>query len=163
MPDSRDAIDIDAIEHRSRVIAPGYQRFEVRRLERDTGSPIRIGWVSRFETDKRPDRFAELLDRLDQIEVPFELILLGERGRNAVSLDQIRRSFERQILHDGFVKELEDYRSWLGQMDVVVSTADHEFFGIAICEAICAEAVPVVPDGLSYREYVPEGLPLPNP
>ena len=41
-------------------------------------------------------------------------------------------------------------------MDVVVSTANHEFFGIAICEAIWAGAVPVVPDRLSYRDHVPE-------
>ena len=55
----------------------------------------------------------------------------------------------------GFAKNLEDYWSLLKQMDVVVSTANHEFFGIAICEAIWAGAIPIVPDRLSYREHIP--------
>ena len=42
----------------------------------------------------------------------------------------------------------------LKSMDVVISTAEHEFFGIAVCEAIWAGAVPVLPRRLSYPELV---------
>ena len=41
-------------------------------------------------------------------------------------------------------------------MDVVVSTADHEFFGIAVCEAVWAGAIPIVPNRLSYVELFPD-------
>ena len=42
----------------------------------------------------------------------------------------------------------------LQSMDVVISTAEHEFFGIAVCEAVWAGAVPVLPRRLSYPELV---------
>ena len=48
----------------------------------------------------------------------------------------------------------EQYRGLLLDSDVVVSAADHEFFGIAIVEAIAAGAVPVLPDRLSFPELI---------
>jgi isopropylmalate/homocitrate/citramalate synthase len=39
---------------------------------------------------------------------------------------------------------------------VVISTADHEFQGLAMIEAVSAGASPVVPDALCYREQYPE-------
>ena len=87
----------------------------------------------------------------------FKLILLGARPRHSVpELEEIRTTYASNILHDGFADDLEAYWELLATMDVVVSTANHEFFGIAICEAIWAGAVPVVPDRLSYRDHVPE-------
>ena len=40
----------------------------------------------------------------------------------------------------------------LESSDVVVSTAIHEFFGIAIAEAAAAGAIPIVPRRLAYPE-----------
>ena len=42
----------------------------------------------------------------------------------------------------------------MAQADVVVSTADHEFFGIGIVEATAAGAVPLLPRRLSYPELL---------
>jgi glycosyltransferase involved in cell wall biosynthesis len=38
----------------------------------------------------------------------------------------------------------------------VVSTAEHEFFGIAVVEAMAAGAFPVLPDRLVYPERIPD-------
>lgn len=158
MPDSRRAIDLDRIAAASRVIAPGFDPPIDPSPHPGARSPLRIGWVGRFEHDKRPDRFLELLKRLHRRKLPFELILLGQRGRSCETLDEIRQAFGAVIRFDGYAKSRQQYGRWLGEIDVVVSTAEHEFFGIAICESIWAGAIPVTPNDLSYREYVPDEL-----
>ena len=50
----------------------------------------------------------------------------------------------------------EEYRNYLSQASIVVSTAIHEFQGLSVLEAISAGAVPVVPDDLCYREQYAE-------
>ncbi len=118
---------------------------------------ITVGWVSRWEYDKCPEEFVTFLRMLTDANLDFKLILLGARPRHPVpQLKEINETYKAQIIHDGFAKDLKDYWRLLGQMDVVVSTANHEFFGIAICEAIWAGAIPIVPDKLSYREHIPE-------
>ena len=46
----------------------------------------------------------------------------------------------------------QEYRAtfYLHESDFVVSTANHEFFGIGILEAIAAGCTPLLPDRLSY-------------
>jgi len=39
---------------------------------------------------------------------------------------------------------------------VVASVAEHEFFGVAVVEALAAGCVPVLPEAMSYPELVPE-------
>lgn len=158
MPDARTAIDLDAIEQRSRVIAPGFTAPEIPARADRLPHRLRLGWIGRFEHDKRPDRFCELLNRLTRRGVDFELILLGQRGRTVESLEQIRQQFASHLLHDGFAETRHAYETRLAQMDLVISTADHEFFGVAMCEAIWSGAIPVAPDGLAYREYLPDSL-----
>ncbi len=49
----------------------------------------------------------------------------------------------------------EDYRYWVRRADVVVSTARHEYFGVAVVEALASGAIAVLPDRCSYPEIVP--------
>ena len=160
MPDYSETREVTAIEQKSRVIAPGFDPppLSPRRNSIPRDRPTRIGWVGRFEHDKRPDRFAELMQMLTACGFDFQLVLLGQRGRRTALADSIRSTFESKILFDGYAENREDYWRWLGEIDVVVSTADHEFFGISICEAIWAGCLPVVPNKLSYVEYVPDVL-----
>tara|TARA_R110002049_G_scaffold2750_2_gene21357 strand:+ start:51883 stop:53031 length:1149 start_codon:yes stop_codon:yes gene_type:complete len=163
MPDAKAIHDFDRLAEKCEVAYPGFEPASSQATSSQPtavhpasrNKPITVGWVSRWEHDKRPDRFVQVLRSLRELNVPFQLILLGARPREgSADLETIRHEFESAILFDGFAASRAEYTRWLAHMDVVVSTADHEFFGIAICEAIHAGAVAVVPDRLSYRETV---------
>ena len=153
MPDSVQEHDLASVRSKSKVIPAGFEPIAspANINQRDQDDAIVLGWVARWEADKRPDRFLKLLTILEQQNVSFELVLLGARPkRENKSLQQIRDRYSRQIRHDGFSEH--EHGRWLAETDCVVSTADHEFFGIAVCEAIWAGAIPILPNRLSYPE-----------
>lgn len=118
-------------------------------------SPITIGWVARWEHDKRPDRFVHAVKRLVETGEDFRLVLLGQQFKNQpASLDQLLEVAGDRVLHCGYVESVEEYWTWLSKIDVVVSTADHEFFGLGIVEAVHAGATPLVPNRLAYPEVL---------
>ena len=55
----------------------------------------------------------------------------------------------------GYVESKGEYWKWLNKADWVLSTAEHEFFGIAVVEALFAGCLPWLPEKLSYRELLP--------
>ncbi len=118
-----------------------------------------IVWNQRWEYDKRPDRFFALLQRLHAAGVPFRLAAAGQNFRNVpAEFDAARALLADRIAHWGFLPSRQAYAALLRQADLVVSTADHEFFGISILEAICAGAFPLLPNRLSYPELIPPEL-----
>ena len=58
--------------------------------------------------------------------------------------------------HAGFIPDRAGYLQALAGCDWVTSTARHEFFGIAVTEAMLAGCLPWLPNRLSYPELVPE-------
>ncbi len=113
-------------------------------------------WNHRWEYDKGPERLLKLLHALDQQSLPFRLSVVGERFRNyPLAFDQIRDQFGERIAHWGFLDSRSEYDQLLRQADVVVSTALHDFQGLSMLEAMAAGCVPLAPDRLAYREYVP--------
>ena len=51
---------------------------------------------------------------------------------------------------------LPEYERLLKDSQFVLSTADQEFQGLAVMEAMALGCIPVVPDQLAYPEYVPD-------
>ncbi|MCH1496521.1 MAG: DUF3524 domain-containing protein [Rubripirellula sp.] len=163
MPDQRQAHPLECLEQKSYVIYPGFrpqsmvhpekdQRQQPLRENRSSKNPICIGWVARWEYDKRPDQFLELLRIVSKQNIDFELVLLGDRAKSCETLSTIEKEFQKQVRYTGHANSTHQYHHYLNSLDVVVSTADHEYFGIAMCEAISAGAVPVLPARLSYPE-----------
>jgi glycosyltransferase involved in cell wall biosynthesis len=111
-----------------------------------------ILWNHRWEYDKAPGLFCDAIIELAKSGTDFELALLGPRpAETPVALARLRERFADRICHDGMA-DRDDYRSVVARAGIVVSTAIHEFQGIAVLEAVGAGAVPVVPDALCYRE-----------
>nr|WP_246624667.1 DUF3524 domain-containing protein [Oceanobacter mangrovi] len=114
-----------------------------------------ILWSHRWEYDKCPERFLELLQQLQAVGQPFQLALLGPRAaKTPAVLQQIREQFADQIVVDGKVSRA-DYWLWLERADIAVSTACHEFQGLSMLEAAAMGCLPLVPDDLCYQEQYP--------
>jgi len=153
MPDYQPLEAIEKIRAKSSIRPPGIMDFPTRKA-REPGS-LRILWTARWEHDKNPDDFFKALEILKAKNVPFRICVIGQsfRDRPAV-FDQAHNDFRDYIDYWGYQKSREDYERILSEADVVVSTANHEFFGISVIEAVAAGAYPLVPDRLSYPEIL---------
>jgi len=116
------------------------------------GSPPVIVWNHRWEHDKDPDTFFAALFDLHQ-DHDFRLVVLGEHF--CYQPDIFRRArliLADRLIHFGYVGDRQKYARLLKYGDIVVSTAKHEFFGMAVLEGVRAGCRPLVPDRLSYKE-----------
>ncbi len=128
-------------------------------LEEATPQPPLVVWNQRWEYDKRPGRFFRLLYRLQAAGIPFRLAVAGENFRKTPGeFDEAKQRLADRIVHWGYLSSRQAYADLLCRADLVISTADHEFFGVSILEAVCAGAFPLLPDRLSYPELIPRGL-----
>ena len=116
----------------------------------------RIVWNHRWEHDKGPDEFLETLMELSDAGLDFELLLLGQRfSRRPELLARAEAKLGSKIMISDYMTEKNQYIKELSRCDLVVSTARHEFQGLAVLEAAACGAVPLVPDDLGYREIWP--------
>jgi glycosyltransferase involved in cell wall biosynthesis len=155
-PDQTHTRDIDEVAARSEVLPVGIDDgfVDASRLADASAAPL-VLWNQRWEYDKAPARFFAALYRLADEGVSFRVALAGENFRNhPVEFDEGIRRLAERVVHHGWL-ERRAYTELLLSTDVVVSTARHEFFGVAVAEAIAAGAYPVVPAALSYPEVVP--------
>jgi glycosyltransferase involved in cell wall biosynthesis len=117
--------------------------------------PIRIVWPHRWEHDKAPEKLLELAREYSE---PLNLrwIILGEQfNQIPEALKQFKTEFAAKIDHMGYMESKGEYWKWLRKADWVLSTAEHEFFGIAVVEALFAGCLPRLPEKLSYPELLP--------
>lgn len=121
--------------------------------------PPTVLWNQRWEYDKNPEAFFRLMNRLDDVGCRFRLILAGKRFEEQPSeFDTAFERYAERILHYGYAENFEEYSRLLHRADIVVSTAIHEFFGIAMLEAIYCGCHPLLPNRLSYPELIPANL-----
>jgi len=117
---------------------------------------LRIIWVGRFEHDKGPESLLAIADELLRRGVRFELALIGQEFRRAPGpFKQLTACHAPRIVHSGYVDSPSEYRALLAAGDFVLSTALHEFQGLAVMEAVAAGCQPLVPDRLAYRDFYP--------
>jgi glycosyltransferase involved in cell wall biosynthesis len=121
----------------------------------DGRSPVII-WNHRWEYDKNPDLFFRTLFQLDDLRVDYKLVILGQSfDQHPEIFDKTRERLGHRLLHVGYITEREKYYQWLRQGTLVVSTSNHEFYGIAVIEAVRAGCRPLLPNRLSYPELFP--------
>ncbi len=155
LPDAIPDHVVDELRAKSSVLPVAVETVNTDTIPAQTGTMPMILWNHRWEYDKRPDRFEAVLDTLANRGVDFQLALLGPRPEKVPGeLSAIREKHAARIVADGMVPRAE-YETLLKRARVVISTADHEFQGLSMIEAVSAGATPVVPDALCYREQYP--------
>lgn len=119
--------------------------------------PPIILWNHRWESDKNPQSFFDALYILDDAGFDFQVVLLGQNFSQVPhEFEHVRQRLARHILHYGYVENFATYARWLWRSTWVVSTAHHDFFGIATAEAIYCGCMPILPDRLNYPALVPD-------
>lgn len=143
---------VEELQNKSCILYPGIELPEREFRPRPAGSPV-VVWNHRWEHDKNPEGFCAALTELDRRGLDFRLIVAGQSFHPVPAcFTRIRQLFAGRLLHFGYVPSYRDYLALLAGGDLVVSTALHEFYGIAVIEAVRAGCRPLLPDRLSYRE-----------
>ena len=151
MPDFQELDSIERVRSKSSIWPPGVQI--ARRTGHRRPGPLRICWASRWEADKNPADFFHALYELQNRGVDFRLYVLGESFKNVPPVfDEARQRLVDHVDQWGYCESRCEYERSLQSADVIVSTAIHEFFGIAVVEGVTAGAIPVLPPRLSYPE-----------
>jgi glycosyltransferase involved in cell wall biosynthesis len=123
--------------------------------QRCCDQPSLILWAARWEHDKNPGLLLAGLREMRQRGIDLRLSVIGQSFSEVPGeFTQIRDEFAACLSRWGFQESTRDYRMALAEADLFLSTADHEFFGIAAAEAIAGGLFPVLPDRLAYPELM---------
>lgn len=118
-------------------------------------APVKLVWASRWEEDKNPGLLFMALRSLKKRGIDFRIAILGEEMKVRMQcFEEAKEEFSNEITQFGFAESREKYKEILQESDIFISTADHEFFGIAALEAVASGCIPVVPNHLAYPEVL---------
>lgn len=157
-PDHRHGAQLPPVTARTTVLPVGVDIARFTRPRSENPRPV-VLWNHRWEYDKDPAAFFDALRAVADAGVAFDIAVAGERYMTEPpEFADARAWLGDRVVHWGTASD-DDYPELLARADVVVSTARHEFFGVAVVEAITASAFPLLPARLSYPELVPAPAP----
>lgn len=156
-PDYNELNTIPALREKSAILPVGidFQRFDAVKADKEGDAWPLILWNQRWEYDKNPNMFFQALYRIAEEGIPFRLALCGQNFRQRpIEFEEASNRLANQLVFQGYANDRQ-YAHLLWEATVTISTAEHEFFGVSIAEAIYCRTFPVLPNRLSYPELIP--------
>lgn len=94
---------------------------------------LHIVWPHRWEFDKGPEELFEILFKLKELNAQFTISIIGETFTDVpVIFTTAKQVLKDNISHWGYVTSKKEYYDVLNMAHVVLSTAKHEFYGVAV-------------------------------
>ena len=154
---------IEILRAKSSVLPVGinlkrFDKYEVLREDLTSTAPLII-WNHRWEEDKNPQAFFQALRQLVAWDLDFRVAITGQNfQKQPDAFESIRAQLGERFVAFGYLQDFADYAALLGAADYVVSTAQQEFFGMAIVEAMYCGCMPILPNRLNYPDLIPAAL-----
>lgn len=122
---------------------------------------LEVIWNHRWEYDKGPELLLEVIEQTLAKTESIRFHVVGQQFRQQPNefekIKQLLTQWSSNTGHEcgaiGFMEE-EAYLALLGSGDVVLSTAHHDFQGLAMQEACLSGCSPLAPNALVYPEYL---------
>lgn len=125
---------------------------------------LEVIWNHRWEYDKGPELLLAITKLIAAKSLPIRLHIVGERfHQSPIEFIEIQKylriqsdTMNMELGQFGYIEDADNYHRLLWDCDVVLSTALHDFQGLAIQEACLAGCTPLAPKALVYPEYLAE-------
>lgn len=157
-PDYQGLDTLASLEAKSKVLPLGMdlQALAVTSPPRRQGPPVFL-WNHRWEYDKDPEAFFDLIFRLKADGVAFQLIVLGKGfERKPAIFAKAKTELADHCLHFGYLPDRQRYLRLLLRADLLPVTSRQDFFGGSIVEAMYCGVSPILPNRLAYPEHIPD-------
>ncbi len=121
----------------------------------EASAPLRVAFNHRWEHDKDPAAFLRAVRDALRLGARMELVLLGETfEQTPAEAVALLAELAPIVRHRGYAATRAEYARRLGECDLVVSTARHDFFGMSVVEGLAAGCMPLLPARLAYPEVL---------
>lgn len=161
LPSPRPIDAADRIQVKSEVVPIGIRKdaFDAAGDENDAfgeGDPV-VAWNHRWEYDKGPEAFLEILLQARKRGARFRLAVMGQSFDSVPdAFARMKAEFEDDLVQWGAVDSRAEYIWKLASCDVALVTAYHDFFGISVLECAAVGLDVVAPADLAYTEHFGE-------
>jgi hypothetical protein len=155
LPDKLPASIVAELDARAQVLPVPVKPAAVSALELDP-ERLHVVWNHRWEYDKGIAGLLEIVKSPAAQALPFTLHVVGRQFRERpAGFDRLESCLREMgaLGYWGYIEDRAEYMALLAGCDVVLSTALHDFQGLAVLEACAMDCTPLVPDRLVYPEW----------
>ena len=126
-PDGLNLESLSGIESKSQVLHLGLD-LKVDEKKHPNSVPV-VLWNHRWEFDKNPEAFFNVLSRIKSDGLDFKLAVVGESFKKVPQcFQEAKMEFDSELIHFGYAETREEYEELLLNSDIIPVTSKQDFF-----------------------------------